>query len=325
MISSYFIFSLIYGVYSHFPFNNGSTGPQGPQGETPTVTIGSVSSGDTADVTGNNTETGISLDFVLPVGPQGLQGEKGDTGAQGPQGSTPTVAVGSVTSGDTASITENDTETGISLDFILPVGPQGPQGEKGDTGAQGPQGEKGDTGAQGPQGEAGSSPDITVSESTPTSYKVTFKTDTQEITSPNLKVNPECYNVNLSATGSSTNIPIGKLILTYQNTSATSIRFSVRAADAAVPILADIRRTSIYDGSSIESQTNNNATISGTLVIDDLIYSMSQEMHWTRIRQQDPDSGLWSMCEVRTFASQGGARTSVCVEWFYTNASFQTP
>lgn len=55
-------------------------------GPTPTVTIGSVSSGDTADVTGNNTETGISLEFVLPVGPQGLQGEKGDTGAQGPQG-----------------------------------------------------------------------------------------------------------------------------------------------------------------------------------------------------------------------------------------------
>jgi hypothetical protein len=36
-----------------------------------------------------------------------------------------------------------------------PPGPQGPQGEKGDTGPQGPQGEKGDTGPQGPQGEKG--------------------------------------------------------------------------------------------------------------------------------------------------------------------------
>ena len=34
-------------------------------------------------------------------------------------------------------------------------GPQGPQGEKGDTGPQGPQGEKGDTGATGPQGPKG--------------------------------------------------------------------------------------------------------------------------------------------------------------------------
>lgn len=32
MISSYFIFSLVYGVYSHFPFNNGPTGPTGATG-----------------------------------------------------------------------------------------------------------------------------------------------------------------------------------------------------------------------------------------------------------------------------------------------------
>ena len=37
----------------------------------------------------------------------------------------------------------------------LYTGPQGPQGEKGDTGPQGPQGPKGDTGPQGPQGEKG--------------------------------------------------------------------------------------------------------------------------------------------------------------------------
>lgn len=30
MISSYFIFPLIYGVYSHFPFNSGPTGATGP-------------------------------------------------------------------------------------------------------------------------------------------------------------------------------------------------------------------------------------------------------------------------------------------------------
>lgn len=34
-------------------------------------------------------------------------------------------------------------------------GPQGPQGETGDTGPAGPQGEKGDTGSQGPQGDPG--------------------------------------------------------------------------------------------------------------------------------------------------------------------------
>ena len=46
--------------------------------------------------------------------------------------------------------TEFTLTAGISL-----IGPQGPQGDKGDTGAQGPQGLKGDTGAQGPQGPQG--------------------------------------------------------------------------------------------------------------------------------------------------------------------------
>ena len=90
----------------------------------------------------------------------------------------------------------------------------GPQGTKGDTGAQGPQGEKGDTGAQGiqgatgPQGVAGETPQITVVENTKTSYKVQFKTSSQDITSPNLKSNAEYYNYNLSATGSTANIPL---------------------------------------------------------------------------------------------------------------------
>ena len=118
------------------------------------------------------------------------------------------------------------------------------------------------------------------------------------------------------------NVPVGKLILVAQYTSAASIRLSVRAADTSAPVLADIRRTSIYDGASIESQTFNNTTISTAVVVDDTVYSNSQEMHWMRIRQRDPATNLWSMCQINTFASQGGARTSVCIQWFYTNATF---
>ena len=69
-----------------------------------------------------------------------------------------------VTANTTVSTGIEMTGTGVPDDpFIIHFylnttalrGPQGPQGEKGDTGAQGPQGEKGDTGAQGPQGEKG--------------------------------------------------------------------------------------------------------------------------------------------------------------------------
>ena len=55
-----------------------------------------------ASVTANTTETGISLDFVVPVGATGATGatgEQGPIGATGPTGVSPTVEVGSVSSG----------------------------------------------------------------------------------------------------------------------------------------------------------------------------------------------------------------------------------
>ena len=41
------------------------------------------------------------------------------------------------------------------------TGPQGPQGEKGETGPQGPKGDTGDTGPQGPKGDTGSDANVT--------------------------------------------------------------------------------------------------------------------------------------------------------------------
>lgn len=69
----------------------------------------------------------------------------------------------------------------------------------------------------------------------------------------------------------------------------------------------------------------DNATISSSLTLDDLVYTMTQEMHWIRIREQDPSTKFWSMCEVRTFASQNGSRTSICVDWINTGAIFSAP
>ena len=366
----------------------GVTGPQGPQGErgcpgpmgeqgpqgntgstgaTPTVEVGTVSSGRTAQVIANNTDTGVSLDFVVPIGATGAtgaQGAKGETGAtgatgqQGPKGDTgsigitPTVQIGTVSSGEIAQVTANETDTGVSLDFVVPVGAtgatgaQGVKGETGATGATGAQGVKGETGATGPtgvqgikgetgatgatgaqgiQGVTGQTPNIAVAEDTPTSYKVSFKTDTQEITSPNLKSNVAYYNANLATLNSYIDIPLDNLIFTVANTSITSVRMSVQPKVSTTPVLADIRRTSIYDGASVESQTFNNTTVAAKLVVDDLVYSQSQEINWIRIRQQNPTTKLWSMCEIRTFISQGGARTTICVEWIYTGASFEVP
>ena len=339
----------------------GEPGPAGPMGAMPTVEIGRVITGETAQVTACETETGVALDFVIPAGSQGAAGRtgaKGDTGERGPQGEKgepgptgpqgiqgevglqgemgPTGPRGEKGEPGAQGLQGEIGPTGpqgiqgeVGLQGEMgPTGPRGEKGEPGPTGPQGTQGQAGPVGAQGetgPQGLAGETPKIAVEEDTPVSYKVSFKTSEQSFISPNLKSNIKYYNLDLSKAGSMVNIPIENLVLTYQNVSTSALRIGIQALSTSVPVLADIRRASIYNSGAVEAQSNNNATITTRLVLDDIVYSNSEETHWMRIRQRDPDSQLWSMCEVRTFASQGGARTSICVEWLYMQASFVAP
>lgn len=139
--------------------------------------------------------------------------------------------------------------------YVTIQGPQGPMGPEGPRGEQGIQGEKGD------KGDTGETPAITVVEDTPLSYKLNFKTSTDDITTPNLYKSLDEYHVNLSVLNSTLNIPIENLILTYQNTSMTTARITIAAKDTSVPILTDMRRTSIYNSGSVESQTYDNTSV----------------------------------------------------------------
>ena len=276
----------------------GEQGPQGPQGE----------KGDTGE-----------------RGEQGIQGPKGDTGPQGPQGEK----------GDTGEKGEQGIQ-GPKGD----TGPQGPQGEKGDTGEQGIQGPKGDTGPQGPQGEkgdtgergeqgiqggTGETPVITVAEETPLSYRLHFAAGGQELTTPNLFAPVTEYHADLSAVGSELVIPLKDLTLTYQTTSATALRITMAPRDAAAPVLVDLRRTSIYNGSTVETSTLNGTSVSSRTVVDEIVYTNSQETHQMVLRQQDPVSKLWSLCEIRSFLSAGGARCSLRIQWSEYDVSYAPP
>ncbi len=64
-------------------------------------------------------------------------------------GSSPTVAVGSVTGGTEAQVTNSGTPQAAVFNFVLPRGPQGAKGERGSQGLTGP---------QGPQGIPGTTP-----------------------------------------------------------------------------------------------------------------------------------------------------------------------
>ena len=232
-----------------------------------------------------------------PVGPEGPRGEQGPRGERGPMG-----------------------PRGIKGEQGCP-GPQGEQGIQGPQGEKGDPGEKGEQGIQGLQGENGETPVITVAEDTFLSYKLHFKTSSQELTTPNLFAPLTEYHVDLSATGSTLTIPLKDLVLTYQNTSSSALRISIAPKDTAAPVLADIRRTTIHDNSTMESQTLNNSTISNTVLLDGTVYTNSQETHVMKIRQQDLATKLWSLCEVHSFLSAGGARSSVRIQGVEDNVS----
>ncbi len=121
------------------------------------------------------------------------------------------------------------------------------------------------------------------------------------------------------------NIPLESLILTYQQISTTALRITIAAKDTSAPVLTDIRRITIFNSSSVESLTLNNTTISTRTVLDDLMYTQSQESHCLTIRQQNPIIKLWSLCEIHSFSSNGGARTSVWVQWNEVDVSYEVP
>ena len=119
----------------------GDAGPKGDAGEkgntgiTPVLTIGSVTTGDTANALITGTAEAPALNLVLP---KGAKGDKGDTGA------APNLTIGSVTTGDTANAIITGTAEAPILNLTLPKGQKGADGAQGQTGAKG---DKGDTGA----------------------------------------------------------------------------------------------------------------------------------------------------------------------------------
>ena len=156
--------------------DKGDTGAQGPKGDTgatgatPTIKIGTVTTGNagtSAAVTSSVSGTTTTFNFTIPkgatgaqgakgdtgatgpkgdtgaIGPQGPKGDKGDTGAKGAAGITPTIKVGTVTTGNAgtnAVVTASTSGTTTTFNFTIPKGNTGATGAKGATGPKGADG-----------------------------------------------------------------------------------------------------------------------------------------------------------------------------------------
>ena len=88
-------------------------GEKGDKGESATITIGNVESGDEAQVENIGSDTDAIFNFTLP---------------RGEHGSAATIRVGSVQSGNNASVFNSGTTSDAVFNFVLP------KGDKGDTG-----------------------------------------------------------------------------------------------------------------------------------------------------------------------------------------------
>lgn len=247
------------------------------------------------------------------MGPKGERGEKGERGPVGEQGPIGEQGIQGEIEPRVSRVTEAVPAHKVSKESPARRGRKVTPAKKAKREPQVRKAKNGET------------PVITVAESTPISYKLNFKTEEQDITTPNLFAPYSEYHSDLFTVNSTLSVTLEILVLTYQTTSATTVRITVAPKDTAVPVLADMRRTSIYNTGSVEAQTFDNTTVSGRVVLDEIVYSQSQETHSIKIRQQDPTTKLWSLCEIHSFVSRGGARTSVRVQWSEYGVAYDVP
>jgi len=127
----------------------------------------------------------------------------------------------------------------------------------------------------------------------------------------------ESYNFNLSAAGSSGSFDVGSITFTLSHVSTSDIRLIIRPSDLSKPVLIDLKRFGVFDATTAQSFIQNNYTLSGNLTVDDTIHTNSNDWQITWLRQRNPVTLKWSLCEYSVFASQNGSRVSLWVRWVY--------
>lgn len=147
-------------------------GSDGRNGVTPTISIGTVETGDAgsrAEVSKTGSDTAAVFKFKIP---QGIKGDKGDSGAPGNDGKTPVISAAATIDDSTGTpqvtVEKSGTELAPEFSFNF-TGLKGAKGDQGIQGLQGPKGDsgdKGDTGDRGPKGDPGTNAVITGAEAT---------------------------------------------------------------------------------------------------------------------------------------------------------------
>lgn len=127
------VFNFEFGIPQGAPGSGG-----GGEGGTVSVTVGSTTTGEPgtdASVTNSGDTQNVVLNFTIP---RGETGQTGANGADGADGQAATITVGNVTTGDPGTdviINNFGTENAAILDFTIPRGAPGVDGQDGQPGA----------------------------------------------------------------------------------------------------------------------------------------------------------------------------------------------
>lgn len=198
-----------------------------------------------------------------------------------------------------------------------PTGPQGPQGKQGLQGIAGPQGEQGLQGISGQQGIQGPvGPQGETGEQGESAYQIAIdngfvgsQTDwlnSLKATSDNIVVTGD-----LSVSGNVLTLPITDIGIkfVFKSSGGGVYNCVVSTIGTASISSVDLRRSTIWNGGSVETYTINNGTItsSGTN-IDSTIYGDSQDVSTVLICV---DSSVW---KVTYWSSNKASRARMMAE-----------
>lgn len=174
---------------------------------------------------------------------------------------------------------------------------------------------------------------INTGDSTPVNYKseLQLKSSSLDISvSSNpaavaIESRTKVYHANLSSTSSVLDIPLKNLV--YRLRGGSDFVLSLYAEKQT---RVDIRRFGQWNDTflgtpNIDNRVWDNHVFTGLLEIDNPIYNDSNEKNTFWIRQQDPQTGLWTLHEINLFSSNNGARTSVWVNQLDTDVSYSVP
>ncbi|MDR2202133.1 MAG: hypothetical protein LBP26_05155 [Clostridiales bacterium] len=117
-------------------------------------------------------------------------------------------------------------------------------------------------------------------------------------------------------------IPVGYLTYRVSHSAGTDLSVSLKAT-TILNVLADVKKFAQFNAAGVESVSYDATVFNLNWVkIDSISYNRSNEYHVTRIRQQDPRTKQWMLCDVHLFSSDGANRVNAWVEWKGQNLRF---